>query len=322
MSRFYQQELPLPPRTAREWLSGITWSYSRRQVLEQCPRRYYYQYYGSAARFAQDEPAKRDLQFLKRLDTRFECAGSVLHRVIATYFRRTRAGDEGAPWDLPQLARRMFRRVCAYSSNYPDGEDGRTNGLAPVLLREFHYRVPDARILCEEVEERLASATSAFIQGPEFERFRDAGAQTTSLVETHLRLKGLPCGIEGRIDLTFAATDYVGIVDWKLGSGEGAGDGSLQLAVYGLWARDHFSVDVSRLRAWRAYLGNRCLEAEHLNEESLVAARSRVIQDALRMAMLHNYGILGNARAFTPAPSARVCNACPFQKICPAGGLG
>jgi hypothetical protein len=169
------------------------------------------------------------------------------------------------------------------------------------------------------VEERLAAAVEAFAEAPVFEEFRRAGTASGSLVEVHLRVRGLPCKVEGRIDLAFAATDHVGIVDWKLGSRDGAGDESLQLAVYGLWACERFSIEVSRLRAWRAFLGNPMVDSCHVSDRFLAAGRARVVQDAMRMVVLHQYGRRGVVEAFSPCPTRKVCAACPFLKACPAG---
>ncbi len=62
-------------------IANIRWSYSRRSVLEQCPRRYYYEYYGGSA-------GSQDPQ-LKNVQARHELAGTVLHSVIGGYFRKT-----------------------------------------------------------------------------------------------------------------------------------------------------------------------------------------------------------------------------------------
>lgn len=48
----------------------FAWSYSRRQSLEQCPRRYYYEYYGASPCLALNEPEKVTLRRVRRASVR------------------------------------------------------------------------------------------------------------------------------------------------------------------------------------------------------------------------------------------------------------
>ena len=68
--------------------SRLKWSYSKRDVLEQCPRRFYCQYYGANRGKAKDDPAKQELQQLKLAGNRYTRTGAILHLVIAEYFRK------------------------------------------------------------------------------------------------------------------------------------------------------------------------------------------------------------------------------------------
>src|SRR5437899_2263695 len=93
----------------------VAWSYSRRSVFDQCPRRYYYQYYGSDLRTALEEPHKDTLKQLKGLQNRYERVGALLHLAIATYFRQAQAGEI---LTLPRLLngiQKMFRDDYTYS---------------------------------------------------------------------------------------------------------------------------------------------------------------------------------------------------------------
>lgn len=56
--------------------------------MEQCPLRYYFEYYGSHLRMARDEPRKERLRFLKSLSNRHLRTGTIVHLIIRTYFKR------------------------------------------------------------------------------------------------------------------------------------------------------------------------------------------------------------------------------------------
>ncbi len=53
------------------------WSYSRHGTLEQCARKYYYQYYGSILKISNNDPQKKKLHFLKNLQNRHLRTGSI-----------------------------------------------------------------------------------------------------------------------------------------------------------------------------------------------------------------------------------------------------
>jgi hypothetical protein len=298
-------------------LDGIGWSFSRRQLFEQCLLRYYYEYFGSSHRTA---AADKDLlRFLKSLENRYERAGAILHQVIATWFRKAQLGDRWAPDRLERWAQGLFGRDRMFSATNPDGGPVDPNEKwPPTLLREYHYRESTAAATCLEVENRLILAVRSFATSPVFASIRAAGEMTNALVETRMRVRGLPCKVEGQLDLAYATAEEVTVVDWKLGSSDGAGDDSLQLAVYGLWADQQWPRSKS-VTVYKAYLGDEGLVKWELTDQRRSAARSRIIQDAERMEALRLYGEGCDVEAFTPCAQPAVCAQCSFLRACREG---
>jgi CRISPR/Cas system-associated exonuclease Cas4 (RecB family) len=122
--------------------------------------------------------------------------------------------------------------------------------------------------------------------------------------------------VSGKIDLAFADSMRVTVVDWKLGESEGGGDDSLQLALYGMWALEHFGCNVEDLRICKAYLSSGDIVDFLIDQPLITAARARIQQDIERMAALHDYGQHGIAEAFTPCFQLAICRMCAFEKVC------
>ncbi len=304
------------PAVQRSILAEIHWSYSRRSCLEQCPRRYYYTYFGANKRTAKHEAAKDRLHFLKSLSNRHERTGAIVHLAIKTYFRKAHTGEV---WDAPRLvqfARRIFHEDRRYSQGFHAGPHPVSGPFPPTLLREYYYQHPDADALCAEAEERLALAIESFVSNPAFAAFRAAGSQPTALVEHDIAIPEFPCHISGKIDLAFAANDGVTVVDWKLGSGDGTGSESLQLATYGLWAVQHFGCAPDQLRVCKAHLASGEIVDFTVSAAVLAAARARILQDAARMADMHAYGQQAMAEAFSPCLQRAICGLCAFEGEC------
>ena len=97
-----------PPRDGllRDLVSEIKWSHSRRTVFEQCPRRYYYEYYGAKA--GSSDPEKTVLRVLKSLQNRHERVGTIAHLVISTYLRKAQTGEIWTAERLANWARDML----------------------------------------------------------------------------------------------------------------------------------------------------------------------------------------------------------------------
>ena len=306
-----------PPPEGRR--AGPAWSHSRRSTLEQCSRKYYYTYYGASARSAKGEPDKDELRLLKGLANRHERAGSLLHLGIGTYFRRAQRGERVDADGLVAWARTIFLNDRAYSRAHPGGGVPPGTKYPPTLLREYHYAQPDADALCDEADGRLAVALRAFATDERYAEFRAAGSAPGALVEKRLTISGLPCAASGQLDLAYAREGRVTIVDWKTGAGDGSGDDSLQLAVYALWAVEHFGCRPADLRVCKAHLTTGKVVEFRADDGVLADARARIAQDAERMVAVDRYGRDGVAAAFTPSPRPALCALCAYQRVCPEG---
>lgn len=308
------QELPL---SRGQFIASVNWSHSRRSGMSRCALAYYRDYYGSNSRVAVNEPLKEKLRFLKQhVSNRYLLAGDILHIVIKTYFLKARTGDRYAPERLANWARQLFRENWDFSKAYQSGQPFPDVTHPPTLLREYLYEDEAADELCRQAEERLVSAIMNFATNETFAYFRERGMSSDALVEHSMSLSGLPCKVSGKIDLAFQDGSAVNVVDWKLGQANYDGDNSLQLAVYGLWAIQHFGCQPEQLRVFTAHLSSSEINPFRADKEALQAAKLLILQDAERMAYMDQYGRDGVAEAFTPCWQPLVCHTCIYEGLC------
>jgi hypothetical protein len=315
MPDFFKPE-EITPTCSADSIKKVAWSYSRRGTLEQCPRRYYYTYYASNRR-AKNEDSQ--IRSLSRLQNRYERTGQILHLVISTFLRKVRTGESWPTSRLCSWAESIFDSDCKRSRYTIDGAENETPDFnKAIYLQEFHYKEPDAEMVCASAKERLLKAIGEFAENQAFARVRNAGVTPESLIEYPIRIASFPCRVSGRVDLAFREGDEVTVVDWKLGGTQG-GDDSLQLATYGTWATIHFGVTPEMVRIYKALLADGELASSLINERMLLRARARIIQDAEQMAAVDNYGREGIVEAFTPCAQRAVCRLCRFREICEEG---
>ena len=289
--------------------SGIVWSYSRRQVLEQCPRRYYYQYYGSVANKAKGETQKETLKFLKTLSNRYMWAGKILHSLIRQYLLGLQRGEH-------QRLESLLNQAKATYHTGPNNSLASKQGRQRMGLLEFYYGLGDAERLCAECEERLLVALSNFATGSAFAPFVRGGAQPEARIEEHAKLETGHSRASGRIDLSYVEGSRVVIVDWKLG-GPGNADESLQLSFYALWGVQAYHCSCQDISLYRAHLCDDLIAPFPISENTLRRTRTRILQDLERMQALDEYGKNAVVEAFSPCSQHLVCALCPFQAVCP-----
>src|SRR5207244_3560817 len=112
-------------------------------------------------------------------------------------------------------------------------------------------------------------------------------------------IPGLPCQASGKLDLGYAENGRVRVVDWKLGEASGGGEGSLQLAAYALDAVHRFAVEADAVEVYKVHLNGNVIVQFPVNEVTLRNTRARIIQDAERMLVMHDYGVRDVQDAFT-----------------------
>jgi len=289
----------------------ITWSYSRRQILEQCTRRYYYDYYGANAHLAASSPQKDDICFLKTLSNRYLRRGDILHLAIRLYYKH---GDSSREW-LVDWARRTYRADYEYSriGGGPRPPDER---YPPTMLLEFYYGWPNAEALYVESEKQLITALETFLNSPAYAVVRNGGQRPSAKVEEWITVKTKAFNARGKVDLAFPQDGKLVILDWKTGEAK-APTKSLQLAFYALWAVETEGYRLEDILLYRGQLIDGSLQQIALNEHTLLRVRARIIQDLERMRVLDGYGRDAVVEVFPPCGLPKVCRLCPYQRICP-----
>jgi len=303
--------------TLSEKVDGVEWSYSKRDSYEQCPLRYYFNYYGSSKTFAKAESRKQELQFIKqRITNRYLLSGSILHLVIKTYFKYAKQGNIWSADKLQGFAQKIFHETWAHSRMHPTGDWFPDVEYPPHLLKEYYQGLENAEQLCKAEEDRLLVALETFATSSTLQEFREFGRVENSLVEAPLKLSILGCRVSGKIDLAYNAGEDFYIVDWKIGKSDDIGETSLQMAVYGLWAVQSLNYSADKVRVCKAFLSTGEVTKFKIDDIVLSKARIQILQDAERMALMHKYGQNGEADGFTPRLLPTICSNCVYERLC------
>lgn len=304
LSLFNFQDDYLPTQAKKTNTGKLKWSHSKRGLLEQCLRGYYYKYYGSNKRTAKDEPLKQQLIFLKNLTNRHLAAGIILHDLIRKYIGQMQIGKTISLGCMLQQAKNRYRRQLGYVQGRKD------------KAIEIYYDFDNFEELIAETENKLLSAIANFVESPTFEVFRKFFSQSESLVEKNISIKTNLFSSGGKLDFAYVDGDRLVIVDWKLGGSVGSQD-TLQLMSYAYFASEEFNREPLKIDLHQAHLAPDAISSFGIGENHILGTKNRIIQDLEIMNRVHDYGQRGVSGAFTPCGQPRICRLCPFQEICP-----
>ncbi len=294
----------------------FSWSVSRRSTFRECPRRYFYHYYGYHNGWLDGAPplarAAYKLRTLKSLPM---LAGEVLHELFANALRDVRAGlAVPTSAQLFALARKRMNEAWAQSKGRREWEQ-RPGKLA--MLHEFYYRhePSDARI--DAARARLAAAIDGYLASRSFSEARAAPLVEIKDIdrEGHFELDGVR--VYAAPDVAYRLGDGSWtIVDWKSGQ-EGEGHAA-QIAVYGLYLRVRHGVR-GGIAGRIEYVAERKREDVTIDEAALDAAEREVREGVASMRGYLADPVANRARgieAFPLRDDRHGCPYCNFYELC------
>jgi hypothetical protein len=293
----------------------IEWSYSKRDLLSKCNRRYYYQYYGFSKKTALEEPDKQAIQSLKNLETIPLHMGNTLHLIIQKYFKKAQGGEI---WSLDRLlswAGKISREDLAYNRQYNRNHHPAEADPYKKLLLEFYYQLKNAEKSYAESYAKLTKGLTNFYNSEIYEDFRKNGVTPEASAEKKFSLDRWQYKVRGKIDLTYKKGNKIVIVDWKLGN-SGGGDESLQLLSYATSASNEEKLPPENIQICMAHLNANVATMFPVTNENLSNAEARIAQDVETMTYLDRYGRVAAVDAFSRCDQLKICTSCQYQTIC------
>jgi hypothetical protein len=293
----------------------VKWSFSRRNTMETCLRKYYYQYYAAKQEKLTMGESFESVKFLKRLSNQYLVGGKILHNLIRLYFAKAKEEMELSLDWLKQRAREKIKQSIEYSNAVFSGQLVDYE-YPPFLLQELYYENPDAAEIYNHVETMVLKGLEIFMTSEKLARFRASGKLAPAFVEKKFRIQLTDqITITGETDLAYQDKEAFVICDWKTGKVDD-GDDSMQLLTYTLWALDQAGANNGKTKIYKAYLYEDVVKAFSLSEREIFRNKMAIKQSAEAMLEMAEFAEIGNEMAFTPCRQPKICALCPFQKIC------
>jgi hypothetical protein len=316
----------------------FSWSVSRAKKFAYCPRRYYYDYYGSWKGWeigASEECRKA--YFLKKRTSLAAWAGTEIHYGISFYLE-----DESRSMEeiLEQIRQRM-RRDFKTSKQLKFMEPGREKEFG-LIEHYYQHKINDGNIkdsvvaaTWEHVEECLnAFANSNRNFRESIKQAKEANGKwhiepsttnTKDFEAMKLNQHGLgDFPIFAMPDSVFEVDGNIIIFDWKSGKPPRDRDqDSLtpQLSFYVLWAKEKLSLsqdEIDNTEAFEFYLPGEEMYGGPTRQDELETALAfarrsiKELKNVLKNPELN----IGRKEDFEATPGEQKCKMCEFKIIC------
>jgi hypothetical protein len=296
----------------------FTWSKSRHEKFKECRRAYWYAYYGSWGGW--EAPAgspARELYVLKKLSSRWQWAGSLVHEAVRGVLRRAQRSGEVKPLDrLLSGTRERARGQWAASRDKSYWRDAVPQG--GLLEHEYAEPVPPEewkRIWDEVVEGSLR----AFYGSEAFDRIRRVPTSRWLLVDEldHWTFEGTKVWVA--VDFAYVESDgKVNLLDWKTGREREVDH--VQVGVYALYAREKWGMGPDQVVGGLVYLGAPAAPrvAVAADPDALDACRAEMRASIAGMRALLDDPAANRAAVerFPQLESREACRRCPFRRPC------
>ncbi len=301
-----------------DFQNTFSWSKSRHDKFSSCRRAYYFHYYGSFGGWEAPLGSEaRELFILKKLATRWQWAGSVVHESLRQLLARARATGEF--WSAETLLSRTRDRARAHwarsrTRSFRDVENPDKFGL---LEHEYDEKIPaeDWRRLYDEAIEASLRAFSA----SEILQTIRATPPSAWLSVDELESWDFE-GTKIWVAIDFAYRDAIGqthILDWKTGA-EKETDHA-QVGIYTLFAQNRWGAAPNGVTGELVYLARAATRRSvEVDDGALDNCRTlmRTSIGAMKRVLRDPVANTAHIDDFAQTEDRDECKRCPFRRPC------
>jgi len=294
----------------------FSWSQSRRSTFRECPRKYYWHYYGSHNGWLDDAPAEsRRAWMLKKITNLHMVLGTIVHELASESILRVRGGGAvPAAADLIQEGRARLNRAWLMSQQREEWE--RRPGSLTMLM-EFYRGSGPPRDLIETIRDKLYTCLRHLMSSESFREAVEAPMVEVKEVDRldFIELDGVK--LYAQPDLLYRLGDAWRIVDWKTGARHESH--APQLRTYAVYLRERGDLPDGPAIGRLEYLGSGEGTSLPISDRECAEERQRIADsvDAMRTYLtdpVRNEALPRDR--FPLREDTRRCPACPFYELC------
>ena len=284
-------------------------------MFQECPRKYYYQYYGSHNGWEDDAPAPARVSYrLKQLTNLPLEIGAAVHSAAAFAIQSARSGGQVPTIDI--LHTKVRNDLNQAYLQFKDRAEWERAPRRRKMFHEFYYDTGLSDSAIAESKQRISSCLANLIVSQSFRDAITAPFVEVKQVENFVTfdIEGTP--VHGVPDLVYRlGDDSWTVTDWK--SGQENVDWE-QLAVYGLYVQEQHGVQTANIQARIEWLATGNAEDHSFSQDELDSTREKIkgSVSAMRKYLIDSAANRPREReAFPLRDDTSGCRYCKFYEL-------
>ncbi len=293
----------------------FSWSLSRSRTFSDCPRKYWYHYYGSWGGWDPDAPADaRELYQLKQITNLHLLAGDVVHRAIERALLTFAQGQEPDPTAVVAWCKSEMQKSFGESRN----EQWREHPKRFARLSEHESGQVPKRDFLVRIAQKIGESVRNFFESAAYGLIRETDIDQWLPMETLDTFQFEGTKVFAVPDFACRHRGEVLLLDWKTGRPDKRNQD--QVVLYGLFAAAKWDVDPDCVRGSPVYL----LTGGQVELRQVSAEDRERVSDVMRKSIAAMRERLADADSNTArqedyeATPGFACRSCNFRSICPA----
>jgi len=183
----------------------LSFSASRFGLLDACPKKYWYTYYGHWDGWGWDpDPATKRIYRLKNLDNIYSWAGNIVHDVIKRTLVEFKAyGEKFSLTRMHALAKDVLRQDYREMLNFDVNSQKKSFGL--IEAYETNGKLTPEQV--DKVKEIVYGALELFYKGKTIRRIAKSNPENWKSIEdmAHFKFNGVKCWVS--MDFAYMDSD-------------------------------------------------------------------------------------------------------------------
>lgn len=294
----------------------FSWSVSRDNVFRECPRKYWFNYYGHWGGWLREAQERvREIYVLKQLKNRATWVGQTVHDCIARTLQNiSREVPILGVDEILSITRNIMRQDYRHSKSKRYWQNPKL--YCGFFEHEYGIEVSDEQ--WREAAEDVDHCLNTFYQSEYFEKLH--GTPPADFLEVErfstIHLEGVELRI--KLDCATRENERIVIWDWKTGKKESDTGLSIQMGCYALYARKTYAVKLEDVVTRRFDLYRGVLYEHAPTERSLDEILAYVrgsIADMVALLEDKEENRTEEER-FAKVERRDVCLKCNFLKVC------
>lgn len=295
-----------------EW----SWSHSRDQLFRECPRRYFYHYYGSHngwLRDADEEP--RVTYRLKQMANLYLIFGDALHQVAEMHIRQWQGKNHLFSYqELFGRVRNMMNQAVLESKNVEQWWEAPKK--RKMLVEMYYYNQLPAKVV-GAIKDRMDTCLTHLLDSESLQEIiTDPRVEILEMEKLNtIFVRGEKVYV--KLDVLYKLGDRYIIVDWKTGQEDESIEE--QLYLYAYYLTREMGIPLEQIEIRTEYLLAGICKKTYVTEANLEEIEEKIVTSTADMksylqdpAANQPLGV----RDFEGAANPRSCRFCNYRQLC------